>query len=159
MYGGQAGPATNSSLSGKSEGATAIIHQTVQSAPDYPVSQMAPAANGRLRDQRATRGRANSRLVTLSGAPMGPKTQRSAVPEKEGDRAPDRYCSCPVVHHSTEGKNCLSIGSPTAPSCLGAIKETPRRMEQHTKHPLNNLRHLDSAAMHLDRCVRDLSTF
>ena len=32
-------------------------------------------------------------------------------------------------------------------------------MEQYTKHSLNNLRHLDSAAMHLDRCVRDLSTF
>jgi hypothetical protein len=32
-------------------------------------------------------------------------------------------------------------------------------MEQDTKHSLNNLRHLDSAATHLDRCVRDLSTF
>jgi hypothetical protein len=68
--------------------------------------------------------------------------------------APD----CPV-HHSTEGKYCLPIGSPTAPSCLGAIKGTPRRMEQDTKHSLNNLRHLDSTATHLDHCVRDLSTF
>jgi hypothetical protein len=32
-------------------------------------------------------------------------------------------------------------------------------MEQYTKHSLNNLRHLDSAATHLDCCVRDLSTF
>jgi hypothetical protein len=32
-------------------------------------------------------------------------------------------------------------------------------MEQYTKHSLNNLRHLDSTATHLDRCVRDLSTF
>jgi hypothetical protein len=63
------------------------------------------------------------------------------------------------VRHPTEGKNCLPIRSPTAPSCLGAIKETPRRMEQYTKHSLTNLRHLDSAATHLDRCVRDLSTF
>jgi hypothetical protein len=39
---------------------------------------------------------------------------------------------CPV-HHSTEGKNCLPNWSPTAPSCLGAIKGTSRRMEQYTK--------------------------
>jgi hypothetical protein len=64
-----------------------------------------------------------------------------------------------LVHHPTEAKNCLPIGSPMAPSCLRAIKGTPRRMEHYTKHSLNNLRHLDSAAMHLDRCVRDLSTF
>jgi hypothetical protein len=32
-------------------------------------------------------------------------------------------------------------------------------MEQNTKHSLNNLRHLDSVATHLDHCVRDLSTF
>jgi hypothetical protein len=64
-----------------------------------------------------------------------------------------------AVHHSTECKNFLPIGSPTAPSCLGAIKGTPRRMEQYTKHSMNNLKHLDSAATHLDRCVRDLSTF
>jgi hypothetical protein len=67
--------------------------------------------------------------------------------------APD----CPV-RHPTKGKNCLPIGSPTAPSYLGAIKGTPRRMEQNTKHSLNILRHLDSASTHLDRCVRDLST-
>jgi hypothetical protein len=40
------------------------------------------------------------------------------------------------VHHSTEGKICLLSSSPTAPSCLGAIKGTPRRMEQKTKHSL-----------------------
>jgi hypothetical protein len=62
--------------------------------------------------------------------------------------APD----CPV-HHPTEGKNCLPIGSPMTSSCLGAIKGTPRRMEHHTKHSLNNLRHLDSTATHLNRLV------
>jgi hypothetical protein len=55
-----------------------------------------------------------------------------------------------LVRHSTEGKNCLPNGSPTAPSCLGAIKMTPKRMEQHTKHSLNILRRLDSANTHLD---------
>jgi hypothetical protein len=67
--------------------------------------------------------------------------------------APD----CPVCH-PTEGKNCLPIGSPMAPSCHEAIKEIPRRMEQYTKHSLIILRRLDSTTMHLDHCVRDLST-
>jgi hypothetical protein len=63
-----------------------------------------------------------------------------------------------LVRHPTEGKNCLPIWSPTTPSCLGAIKGTPIRMEQYTKHSLNILRHLDSASTHLDRCVSDLSS-
>jgi hypothetical protein len=42
--------------------------------------------------------------------------------------APD----CPV-HHSTKGRNCLPRLSPTTPSCLGAIKGTPRCMEENTK--------------------------
>jgi hypothetical protein len=67
--------------------------------------------------------------------------------------APD----CPV-RHPIEGKNCLPIRTPTAPNCLGAIKGTPRRMEQYTKHSLIILRRLDSATMHSDHCVRDLST-
>jgi hypothetical protein len=69
------------------------------------------------------------------------------------DGAPD----CPV-HHSTEGKNCLPIGSPTAPSSLGAIKGTPRRMEQTPKHSLNILRLPDFAITQSVHSVRDLST-
>jgi hypothetical protein len=42
VSGAQAGPATNSSLSGKSEGAAAIIHQTVWCTSDCPVSQRRP---------------------------------------------------------------------------------------------------------------------
>jgi hypothetical protein len=48
--------------------------------------------------------------------------------------------------------------STTAPSCLGAIKGTPRRMEQYTKPTRNILRLLDSASTHLIRCVSDLSS-
>jgi hypothetical protein len=71
---------------------------------------------------------------------------------------------CPVVHRTircprTEGNYCLPNGAPTAPSRLGAIKGTPRRMEQDTKHILNILRHRDLAFAHLIHCVRDLSTF
>jgi hypothetical protein len=64
VSGAQASPAANSLLSGKSEGAAAIIHRTVWCAPDCAVSQTVPAANGRLRDQRTTRGQANGRMVT-----------------------------------------------------------------------------------------------
>jgi hypothetical protein len=62
-----------------------------------------------------------------------------------------RTVQCPVCPR-TEGKNCLPNGAPMAPSCLGAIKETPRCMEQNTKPPLNILRCLDSATTHPDHC-------
>jgi hypothetical protein len=62
------------------------------------------------------------------------------------------YSSCPV-RHSTEGRNCLPRLSPTAPSCLGAIKGTPRRMEEDTKHSLSILKHPDSAPAHSLHCV------
>jgi hypothetical protein len=55
-----------------------------------------------------------------------------------------------LVRHPTEGKNCLPNGTPMTPSCLRAIKGTPRRMEHITKHSLNILRHLDSTNTHLD---------
>jgi hypothetical protein len=60
--------------------------------------------------------------------------------------------------HRTEGRNCLPSWSPTAPNCLGAIKETPRRMEEKNKYSLSILWHPDSAPTHLLRCVSDLSS-
>ena len=79
----------------------------------------------------------------LSGAPMAPKRQRLASPKKEGN--PHRTVSggapdCPV-RQATEGKNCLPGMHSTAPSCLGAIKETPRRMEENPKHSLSIPKH------------------
>jgi hypothetical protein len=68
--------------------------------------------------------------------------------------APD----CPV-RPRTEGNNGLPNGAPTAPSCLGAIKGTPRRMEQNTKPPLNILRRRDFAFTRLVHHDRDSSTF
>jgi hypothetical protein len=93
----------------------------------------------------------------LSGAPTDPEDQRSDAPEKEGDHAPDSYSDCPV-HHSTEGKFGLPSWPPTAPSCLGAIKETPRRMEESTKLTRNILRLPDSDSTTLILCVSDLSS-
>jgi hypothetical protein len=61
--------------------------------------------------------------------------------------APD----CPV-RHPTEGKNCLPRLPPTAPCCLGAIKGTPRRMEELPKHSLIISKHQDSILTHLILC-------
>jgi hypothetical protein len=61
--------------------------------------------------------------------------------------APD----CPV-RHPTEGKNCLPILLPTAPSCLGGIKGNPRRMEEYTKHSLIISKHQDFILAHSILC-------
>jgi hypothetical protein len=137
-------------------------------SPDCPVctglsgEPMVGRANGRLRDLRETRGRTNSR----EGAPDCPVRQRllgcqwSASPNKEGN--PHRTVSggapdCPV-RQATEGKNCLPRLLSTAPSCLGAIKGTPRRMEESTKHPLSIVDHSHSILAHLFDILSDLSS-
>jgi hypothetical protein len=108
-------PTVNQLLSEKEKGDVAIIHQTVRWCTGLSGESTAPAANGHLRNQRATRG-PRQRSVghtglsgvhqTVSGAPTAPEDQRSVVLDMEGDHAPDCYRSCPV-HHLTEGKNCL----------------------------------------------------
>jgi hypothetical protein len=87
----------------------------------------------------------------VSGAPTTPKHQRSASPNKERD--PHRTVSggapdC-LVLQATEGRNFLPGMLSTAPSCLGAIKETPRRMEQKTKNSLSIPKHQDFDSAHL----------
>jgi hypothetical protein len=66
--------------------------------------------------------------------------------------APD----CPV-RHLTKGKYCLPRMPPTAPSCLGAIKGTPRRMEESPKHTLSILNHSLSVFAHSFDFLSDLS--
>jgi hypothetical protein len=108
------------------------------------------------------------KFTRLSGEPTAPaptvskaingqrvsRVQRPASPKKERNSALFMSGGAPdcAVCQPIEGKNCLPNGDPTAPSCLGAIKETPRRMEQNTKPPLNILRCLDSASTHPDHC-------
>jgi hypothetical protein len=64
---------------------------------------------------------------------------------------------CPL-RHPTEGKNCLPRMPPTAPSCLGAIKGTPRRMEESPKHTLSILNLPHSVSAHLIDFLSDLSS-
>jgi hypothetical protein len=62
-----------------------------------------------------------------------------------------------LVHHPTEGKNCLPCWLPTAPSFLGTIKGTLRRMEESPKHTLSILSLPHSVSAHLIDHVSDLS--
>jgi hypothetical protein len=124
----------------------------------------APTVGRAIRGRRVAAPTVGSGHRTVSGAPTGPELQRSFVPEKEGDRHRTGYSSCPVVHRTvrctTRQKASLAFldWSPTAPSCLGAIKGTPRRMEELHKHSLSILKHPDSVPAHSFHCVRDLSS-
>jgi hypothetical protein len=135
-------------LSGIRRRRTTKIHRTVRCAPDCPVSQRSAGPTvGRGIYARHVAGRPGQRSgggTGLSGVhrtcPVRqrlPHLQRSASPFKEGNRAPDSVrCApdCPV-RPMTEGKISLPGLLSTAPSCLGAIKGTPRRMEEITKQP------------------------
>jgi hypothetical protein len=127
---------------------TAINHRTVRWCTGLSGEPTVGWANGRPYNPRATRGRANGQKGgtglsgvhrTVSGAPTALNIQRSASPKKKRNLhrtmsggAPD----CPV-RQATEGKNCLPGILSMAPSCLGTIKGTPRRMEEYTKHSLS----------------------
>jgi hypothetical protein len=106
-----------------------------------------------------TRDRANGHKGAPDCPPTALNLQRSASPKKE--RNLHRTVSggapyCPV-RQATEGKNCLSGMLSTAPSCLGAIKGTPRRMKD-TKHPLSIVDHSHFILAHLFDILSDLSS-
>jgi hypothetical protein len=141
-------------------------------APDCPVSQRHQRQRSSARSMRdtwpaPTVGWCNGLCgvhQTVSGAPPSLGEQWSTAPNKEGDYAPDMLQwlfggapDCPV-RHSTEGKDSLLCWSPTAPSCLGAIKGKSRCMEDDTKLSRNILRLLDFDSTHLILCVCDLSS-
>jgi hypothetical protein len=138
-------------LSGKLRRRTTIIHRTVRwciglsgGAPDYPLSQRSPAQRSAAKSAgdawpAPTVGRGHRTLrcapdsVRCANQPEVPtvgcaRNGRRSAPEMLqwlSGGAPD----CPV-RHPTEGKNCLPCWVLTAPSCLEAIKGTPRRMEE-----------------------------
>jgi hypothetical protein len=153
----------NSSLSGNHQRRTAKIHRSVRWSTGLSGESTVSRGNGRP-SQRSAGAMVSQRSHwctglsgvhrTVSGAPAALRLQRSASPSKEGDLhrtvssgTPD----CPV-RQSTEGKICLPGLFSTAPSCLGAIKGTPRRMEEHTKHSYNIPKHKDLDSAHLFLC-------
>jgi hypothetical protein len=92
------------------------------------------------------------KVATVDCASNGRKS-RTGHEQWLSDGAPD----C-LVRHSTEGKISLPRLSPTAPSYLGAIKGTPRRMEETPKHTLSILSLPHSISAHLIDRVSDLSS-
>jgi hypothetical protein len=131
----------------------AKIHWTVRWCTRLSGEPTVASANGQPRNLQATRGLLQRSAgatdnVRCANRPRGAtvgcarygRRSRTGHEQWLSDGAPD----CPV-HHSTEGRNCLPRLSPTAPSCLGAITGTPRRMEKNTKLTRNILRHLNFA--------------
>jgi hypothetical protein len=128
---------------GKSRRRTTIIHRTVWWCTGLSGEPTIGWANGRPRNPRVTRGRANGQM----GAPdclvcTGQCLVRQRLQDCNGrllhfwkeighrtvsGGAPD----CPV-HHPTEGKICLPGLLTTAPRPLVPIKGTPRRLKQCT---------------------------
>jgi hypothetical protein len=124
-------------LSGEPTAASATVGRAIRAR------RVAPA-NGRLGAPDSVQCANGYNFATVDCAILG----RRSAPDNEqwmSSGAPD----CPVCH-STEGKNCLPRMPPIAPSCLGAIKGTPRRMEErpqayfeHSKSSTLRLRTLD----------------
>jgi hypothetical protein len=81
--------------------------------------------------------------------------RRSALDNEQWMFGGAPYCP---VRHPTEGKNCLPRMPLTAPSCLGAIKGTPRRMEETPKHTLSILNLPHSVSAHVIDLLSDLSS-
>jgi hypothetical protein len=125
---------SNWPLSGFRRRRTAKNHRTVRCAPDS-----VRCANG-------------SKSSTVGCAKIG---RLSAPDSEQGMSGGAPEC---LVHHPTEGKYCLPRMPPTAPSCLGAIKGTPRRMEDNTKHTLSILNHSHSIFAHSIGVLSDLGS-
>jgi hypothetical protein len=131
-------------------------------SPDCPLSQRPPVQRSAAKSAgdawpTPTVGRGHRTVqcapysVRCANQPEAPTVGRA----RNGRRsAPDMLqwlsggaSDCPV-RHPTEGKNCLPCWVPTAPSYLGAIKGTPRRMEEAPKHSLIIPKHKDSILAH-----------
>jgi hypothetical protein len=141
----------NWSLSGIHRRCTAIIHRIVRCAPDCPVSQRSagPTVGCTICARHVAEPTVERRHRTVRCAPDSVRCANgSQAPTvgfaREGKKsAPDSVrCApdCPV-RQATKGKICFLGMLSTAPSCLGAIKRTPRRMEENTKHPLSIPKH------------------
>jgi hypothetical protein len=126
------------------EGATTIIHRTVQCAGRAPRQRLtARSAGDTWLSQRSGGG------TGVSGVPRGSWLATVGFARK-GRKSCTIHC---LVRSRTEGNQGHPNGAQTAPSCLGSIKGTPRHMEHNTKPPLNILRRLDSASTHSVHCV------
>jgi hypothetical protein len=124
-------------LSGKVRRRTAIIHQIVRWCTGLFDE---PTVGRQIRGRRVARsnGRQGApdsvwcanchKIATVGCARLG-RESRTGHEQWLSGGAPH----CPV-RHPIEGNSGLPRMPPTAPSCLGIIKGTPRRMEELPKH-------------------------
>jgi hypothetical protein len=93
----------------KDQRRTAKIHRYVRWCTGLSGEPIVASANGRPRNLRKSRGPQQRSVgnTGLSGvhrtvfdAPIDPEDQQSDAPDLEGDRAPDSYSDCPVVHRT-----------------------------------------------------------
>jgi hypothetical protein len=153
-------------LSGKLRRRMAIIHRTVRWCTRLSGEPMAVSAKvGRqIRGRRMARsnGRqgapdsvrcANCHKSATVGCTRLGRESRTGHEQGLSGGTPDY-----PVRHPTEGKISLPRMPPTAPSCLGAIKGTPSRMEETSKHTLSILSLPHSISTHLIDFVSDLSS-
>jgi hypothetical protein len=154
-------------LSGKLWRRTAIIQQIVRWCTGLSGE---PTVGHQIRGRRVARSNgwlghrtvpcapesvrcANQREVATVGCARNGRKSSTGHEQWLSGGAPD----CPV-RHPTEGNIGLPRMPPTAPSCLGAIKGTPRRMEESPKHTLSILSLPHSVSAHLIDFVSDLSS-
>jgi hypothetical protein len=160
LSGAQVGAPGKLGALGETQCAAAIIHWTIRCAPDSLVSQPCIC-------QWSV---AWSVGDTCTSPTVAGHTGLSGVPPDcsvchEGRACNDRLHQKrkEIAHYPvrprTYGNYGPPNGAPMAPSCLGTIKGTPRRMEEYTKQLLNILRRRHFAFMHLVQCDRDSSTF
>jgi hypothetical protein len=117
-----------------------------------------PATNSRQRDPWTTRGPSQRSLgrtgqCLVRQEDRGLNGQLRQKRKEIGHRTRTvhvRWCTGLSGVPPDRRQELPANGVPTAPSCLGAIKRSPRRMEHNTKPPLNILRRLDSANTHSD---------
>jgi hypothetical protein len=131
-------------------------------SPDCPVSQRSAGPTvgraicaGHVAEPTARRRHRTVRCAPdMSGAPTAPRmpTVDCAVYGKKSGTGHVRCAPDCLVRQSTEGKISLPRLLSTAPSCLGAIKGTPRRMEEYTKHSYNIPKHQDIDSAPLILC-------
>jgi hypothetical protein len=87
-----------------------------------------------------------------------PDSVRCANGRLRQTRKEIRTGQCPVVHRTVwctrrqKARIAFLECTQQAPSCLGAIKGTPRRMEEYTKHSLSIPKHQDFDSVHLILC-------
>jgi hypothetical protein len=141
----------NLPLSGKIRQRTAIIYRVVRCAPDCPVSHRSagPTVGCAICARHVAEPMVGRGHRTVQCAPdsvwyaNGSQAPTVGYATEGKKSAPDSVRCAPdsPVRQATEGENCLPGMHSTAPSCLGAIKGTPKHMEEHTKYSLSIPKH------------------